>query len=345
MTFKEFYLKESPDRIESNKTDWFQKKDAYPFGFFQGKFYFDRSCAGKSHYDLLEHFLKKGDKDIADYVQKHDGYLDSTKMTTHGRFWLGSQTMSFWDYPPSKLFLLRITSLLKRFGVPIDDHKWKIELANGEIVPIMEYKTTEAKENSMKQIDHILDPIAKQALKNSRPIPGSVHKYQKVVPKDWSIAKYNYMTKSESLEESNPEEYQKTKVMIKTWIKEKNTLIFNSEMYAPIGEWKIRKVDDDWVYIEKGKKRLKFPYDSILRGIVSYVNGDNRYIAVKEHLKNKVNENVPTSVAPSSTSTGQFQSKLGDVAKRPEPKLITNIKDKVKKKLKDKNNLSKYLKP
>jgi hypothetical protein len=322
--FKEFYLMESPDRIGNI---WHKTPSARTFGYINNNLFVSKSVT--NHPDFAIHLLnsKQITFDQLPKQSQESGSVDRNSFKYAGRLWTTEKIISFWQFPNKSDFDKLITDL-KKNGINADD-TWKVDVEAGPISilePITNY-SNKFKDIKVKQVDHILDPIAKQANKSNRPIPGSVHKYQKVVPKDWSIAKYNHMVKQESLEEN------KKVVNLKSLSSEKiKELDYHTFVFNIVKAYK----DKDFSTIKHVAKQLNRSYEDAIEDI--------------KNVMKTLKENVPTSVAPTSVSTGQFQKKLGDVASRPIPDQKEYSKDKIKKKIKDKlknksDNLDKYLKP
>ncbi len=257
--FKEF-IKESPDRVSTRI--WHGTRDARTFGYINGKFFVSEQPINHGLY--VEKLLNSGKINLKDLG------VDSNKVTDleigrhtfkfPGRLWLNSKIISFWSFP-NKAEFSKIVSELNKHGIKIDD-TWKIDTDTKDVdlwgsddtdqtklIKVSDY-TDKMKNIKVKDVEHTLSPELKNiVLKNKGVTPKTTN-----LPSGFTMAKYNFLTKQESLEEDLP------------------TTVAPSSLSTGQIEKKVGSVAKRTTEKEKLKKKIKKKVDEALSESMSHTD-------------------------------------------------------------------------
>lgn len=191
---------ESPDFVdhefgEKEALHW-SDNDCFVFGYIGTKFLFSKkSPRVRIHSELVMKCLNDGTLKPGDLgeIFETTSYVGRDLFTLAGRGWSQDKILSFW-HNPSKSELDKLIVDLKSNGVTVDG-SWKIEVGN-KLVSIDEYGDSN-KNIKVKQIQHLIDPIVKNKMKNPNDAINS-----KDLPSGFkSWAEYhNFAMKSESID-------------------------------------------------------------------------------------------------------------------------------------------------
>lgn len=326
--FKKF-ITENPDRVSSDV--WWRKNDALTFGYVKGKFFISDKVT--NHPDFAMDLVNKKLVSITD-VANNRYEVSRTSFKFPGRLWTKSKIVSFWEYPDKNQFDKFIDDC-KKNGIIIDK-TWKIDIEDGptnHLEPVTDY-SNKLKDVKVTQVQHLIDPIAKNLMKKAG--KGVTMNSKKInLPKGInSFAQYRSLAMtSENVNESHVC-YKLGSMAHRKGESKKN----------PYNEDNDKEKYDEW---DKGYEASKNKMVENMSDhyIVKCSNCDkimkncrcsSPHKEVKYDLcdtcKNMKNEDAST-VAPSSVSTGQHQTKLGEPAERETDDFKKKVKKKIKKKL------------